>query len=139
MPLSMVDLRQLASTKVRDATLLFEHGRHSNAYYLFGYGVELALKARIARIFVAETIPDKQLVNNIYSHDLTKLLALSGLATRMAEDQRASPALTAYWATVVDWSEEARYQMIDEFRSRAMRDAMLAQTDGVFGWLQNNW
>jgi hypothetical protein len=135
----MVDLRHLAAAKVEDAKLLFEHGRHSNAYYLFGYGAELALKARIARIFVANAIPDKQLVNNIYPHDLAKLLALSGLGGRMAEDQRKSPALAAFWATVVDWSEEARYEMIDEFRSRAMRDAMLDQVDGVFGWLQSNW
>ena len=74
MSLSRDDLRAMAVAKVSDATHLFEAGRYSNAYYLFGYGVELALKARIARTFNAETIPDRRLVNSIYTYDLSQLV-----------------------------------------------------------------
>lgn len=139
MSLARDDLRSMAVTKVSDATLLFDSHRFSNAYYLFGYGVELALKARIARVFQAETIPDKRLVNSIYTHDLPQLVGLSGLGPLVNSARLASPAFAANWATVLDWSEDARYELIDQFRATAMRNAMLSENEGVFPWLQNNW
>jgi hypothetical protein len=139
MSLSRDDLRAMAVAKVSDARHLFEAGRYSNAYYLFGYGVELALKARIARTFNAETIPDRRLVNSIYTHDLSQLVGLSGLGPLVSSTRLASPAFAANWATVLDWSEDARYELTDQFRATAMRNAMLSTNDGVFPWLQNNW
>ena len=122
-----------------DAALLFDHGRYSNAYYLFGYGVELGLKASIARVFLAQTIPDKKLVQSIYVHDLGELLGLSGLRPALLERSKAEPEFTANWATVSGWSEESRYTMVDEFTSTAMQRAMLEPKSGVFPWLQANW
>jgi hypothetical protein len=53
------NLKALAQAKLDDAILLFDNKRYSNAYYLAGYAIELALKACIAKQFVADTIPDK--------------------------------------------------------------------------------
>ncbi|MEA2988324.1 MAG: hypothetical protein QOG83_1035, partial [Alphaproteobacteria bacterium] len=61
-PLPRNTLQVLALAKVDDARLLFENQRYSNAYYLYGYGVELGLKACIARQILAETIPDKTIL-----------------------------------------------------------------------------
>ena len=43
------DLQQLADDRVLDAEALLNAGRWAAAYYLSGYAVECALKARIAR------------------------------------------------------------------------------------------
>lgn len=57
------DLQSLAESKLRDAKILFEHERYSSAYYLAGYAVEIGIKACFARQITAETIPDKQAIN----------------------------------------------------------------------------
>lgn len=137
--ITRADLQTLAVAKVNDAELLFQNGRYSNAYYLFGYGVELGLKARIARAFVAEAIPDKRLVSDTYSHDLTKLAGLAQLTDIIAKRRQESVRFAANWATVVEWSEESRYEEIDMFTATDMRNAMVAVDDGVFPWLQRNW
>ncbi len=132
-------LQRLAIGKVADAELLLSHGRYSNAYYLFGYGIELSFKARIARAFLAEAIPDKSLVLATYTHDLAKLAGLAQLALTIDRRRTESPTFSANWATVVEWSEESRYQEVDYFTARNMRDAIMGEEDGVFPWLQRNW
>ncbi len=132
-------LQRLASAKVVDAELLFQNGRYSNAYYLFGYGIEIALKARIARAFFAETIPDKRLVLDIYSHDLTKLVGLAQLTDALARRRKESLQFDANWALAAEWSEESRYEEIDMFTATNMRNAIVNLEHGVFSWLQHNW
>jgi hypothetical protein len=132
-------LQVIAQSKYDDAELLFKNGRFSNAYYLFGYAAEIAIKARIAQKFQPDTIPDKRFVNDIYSHDLTKLIALAGLTAELAEARRLSAEFDDNWATVVRWEETSRYDMIGEPRAAAMRSAMADEEHGVFRWLQNIW
>lgn len=139
MTLSRNDLRNIAQVKLDDAVLLFDHGRYSNSYYLFGYAAEIALKTRIATVFLPETIPDKKFVNDVYSHDLDKLVRLAGLDGLLKVEREQSPAFEAYWSTVSDWSEDKRYDIIDVFRATAMRNAMTDQEFGVFRWLQHHW
>ncbi|MFN7010133.1 MAG: hypothetical protein ACK4PN_08875 [Allorhizobium sp.] len=133
------ELQRVATTKLQDADLLFVHGRFSNSYYLFGYAVEIALKARLARYFRADFIPDKKFVNDIYTHNLSRLVELSGLQFELRDEQRRSPRFNAHWSTVSDWSENARYDMIDQFSAAAMRNAVAGEQDGVFEWLRNRW
>ena len=40
------ELRKIAKAKLKDAELLYQHKRYDSAYYLVGYAVELALKAK---------------------------------------------------------------------------------------------
>ena len=61
-------LRALAKTRLEDAQLLYRSGRHSSAYYLCGYAIELAIKARIAGLIQADSIPDPTWVKKIYTH-----------------------------------------------------------------------
>lgn len=133
------DLQRVATTKLQDADLLFAHGRYSNSYYLFGYAVEIGLKARLARYFRADFIPDRKFVNDIHTHDLTRLVALAGLEVELKEEQKRSARFNAHWSTLADWSESARYDMIDQFAATAMRNAVAGDQDGVFEWLQNRW
>lgn len=137
--LDRVTLQRMAVAKAADADLLLQHGRFANAYYLFGYAIELGLKARIASEFRADTIPDKQRVNAIYSHDLVKLVGLADLVRPLDIALRASVDFAANWGIVVQWSEECRYEETLESSARALRNAILSEPDGVLRWLQNNW
>ena len=132
-------LQALAQAKLDDAELLFQHGRFANSYYLFGYAAELAIKSRISGLFRAGTIPDRKLVNDIYSHDLNKLMGLAGLVAELEASRKASAVFDGYRATVASWAETSRYEVVEEFRSAAMRDAMMHADEGVFQWLQARW
>ena len=76
---SRTDLQARAQAKLDDALLLLLNNRFSNAYYLAGYAIEMALKACVAAQIVAETIPDKELLNKILNHDFKVLVGLAGL------------------------------------------------------------
>jgi len=71
--------QRLAELRLSEAKLLAQQGYPSGAYYLTGYAIECALKARIAGQFRANEIPDKGFINRIYTHNLTELLELAGL------------------------------------------------------------
>jgi uncharacterized protein with von Willebrand factor type A (vWA) domain len=62
--------QQLARLRLDEAKLLARENQASGAYYLGGYAIECALKARIAKQFRANEIPDRALVNRVYTHDL---------------------------------------------------------------------
>lgn len=128
-------LLTVAAEKHDDARLLFDNGRFSNSFYLFGYVVELLLKARISSYFQAGVIPDKKLVNDIYVHDLGKLVLLAGLATDLDSARAYSTQFDQYWLTIREWSEAKRYDMIAEPQSSAMYRAMTDKQGSFHAWL----
>ncbi|MGD9838066.1 MAG: hypothetical protein AB7F72_05030 [Afipia sp.] len=85
--------QQLAESRLAEAKLLSANGLSSGAYYLAGYAVECALKARIASDFRANEIPDLKRVQKIYSHDLTSLLSLAGLTDLLEAEKDRNPSL----------------------------------------------
>lgn len=133
------DLEALADTRLGDATLLFNAGRYSAAYYLAGYAVELGIKACIARAFRADVIPDKSFVNAIYSHKLDELLGLAGLKQQLHSDMSSDPALSAAWGVASKWNETSRYEMWDQFAAASMIHAVGDQNHGVLQWLKKHW
>lgn len=132
-------LQRLAEEKAADAELLFANGRWSNAYYLFGYAVEIGLKAVAAQQFVQHAIPDKRLVNDLYTHKLRELVGVAGLAGARLEEQRRDPDFADHWDVVLNWSEEARYTEKSEVDARAMRAAVLDADHGVMRWVRQHW
>jgi len=134
-----VTLQAIAQAKLDDAELLFQHGRFANAYYLFGYAAEIAIKARIASMFRADTIPDKKIVDRTYSHNLSELVKLAGLSMELDVARQNSPEFDSHWSTATGWIESSRYDMIDVFRATAMRNAMMDPNEGVFRWLRERW
>ena len=137
-PLPRLTLQRPAIAKVEDARLLFENRRYSNSYYLYGYGIELGLKACISRQIVADTIPDRTLLTRFLTHKLSELIGLAGLSQRL-EERRRDRNFDIRWAVVVEWSEEARYDMIDSALAIAMRDAVENADHGVMQWLKQYW
>jgi hypothetical protein len=136
---SVADLKSLAQMRFDDAFFLSTQQRHSVAYYLAGYAIECALKAIIAQSFRSGVIPDKRLVNELYTHDLVKLVGLAGLSAELRVAQGASPAFQANWGIVSGWTEAARYELIDPFTSTRMIGAVGELDDGVLEWLKKLW
>ncbi len=117
---------------------MLAHGRYSNAYYLAGYAVEIALKAVIAKQFRPGVIPDKGLVNSIYTHDVRELLGLANLGAELKPKAAPQP-LASNWSIVSQWSEASRYDIIEESRARELLEAVGEAQGGVFPWITRHW
>jgi hypothetical protein len=133
------ELQAVAQAKLEDALLLFQHRRFSNAYYLAGYAIEIGLKACIARQIAAETIPDRNFINETYRHELIKLVGIAGLTAELRTREQRSPAFAANWSTVAEWSPEKRYESIDSYSAQFMIEAVNEPENGVFPWIKTYW
>jgi HEPN domain-containing protein len=136
--LSRQQLQAVATGKLDDAVLLLVHGRYSNASYLAGYAVEVALKAVIAKQFLPGVIPEKGLVNSIYTHDLRDCLdwRTFGAELKRKAARSRSPAIASI---VSQWSEARRYDIIEESRARELLEAVGEAQGGVFPWIILHW
>jgi len=137
--LTRLDLCSLAEIRLDDAQFLLGAGRASSAYYLSGYAVELALKACIAKAFLPDTIPDKALVSQVYTHNLEGLLGTAGLKAAFDTDSRADPNLAASWGIASQWTESSRYSLWDPITAANLINAIADQTHGVFQWIKKRW
>lgn len=106
------DLRAIARARLRDAQVLLRAKRFDGAFYLCGYAVELALKARMCRTLkwpgFPETGQDFKGLQSVKTHDLEILLRFSGAESRIKTKHLAE------WSVVVDWNPEKRYQSVGQ-------------------------
>lgn len=137
-PLSRSTLQGLATAKVQDARLLYDHQRYSNSSYLYGYAVELGLKACISRNVAAETIPDKAILSGFLDHNFGRLVGLAGLSDALRHERRTD-AFEGRWLIVVEWSVDTRYAMMGAAAAAAMADAVEHPQHGVMRWLRHHW
>lgn len=137
--LTKSDLQCLAQVRLEDAILLSRSNRCSSAYYLAGYAVELALKARIASLFQPDAIPDLSFVKAIYTHRFDTLLSSAGLKAEFDQATKSDPQLAAYFALASNWTEESRYAFWDAFAADALVEAVAEPTHGVFQWIKKYW
>ena len=104
------DLRAIARARLRDAEALLRAKRFDGAFYVCGYAVELALKARICRTLKWLGFPEdgkefKGLLS-MKTHDLETLLKLSGIRDRVTKEHYGD------WSVAMEWTPEARYLMV---------------------------
>jgi HEPN domain-containing protein len=111
------DFQWLAKTRIQEAKALLDKGLFDGAYYLSGYAVECALKATIAKRIRRSELPDKTLINDLYTHNLKKLLGLADLQVEYKQ-ATANQQFAANWDVVRNWSEEARYRTLGRLRVR---------------------
>jgi hypothetical protein len=138
--MNRTDLQQLADVRVSDAEVLLASGRYAGAYYLVGYAVECALKSCISKQIREFDFPEKKLITESYSHDLTKLLRLSGVGHLFEAEVKQNKAFETNWVVVKDWSEEVRYDLSTAERvARDMYAAVTDGSDGVLTWLKKHW
>jgi len=131
---SRADFEKLVDLRLEEAKNLIDQGNWDGAYYLAGYAVEFALKVRIiSRLMRSNSFPEKNLCNNFYGHDLTKLLRAAELEGALTDD----PAISPQWEAVKDWSEQSRYRI--GATEREAKDLYDAITNEVVPWIKARW
>lgn len=138
-------LVELAEEKLSSAKALASTGHFTDAYYLSGYAIylsgyaiELLLKAIVAKQFQAETIPDKQLVSKIHTHDLAALVKLAELQDSLAALQKDDPDFSGLWQIAIAWSEQVRYGNRTAEEAHELIEALSDPNRGVVKWLRQH-
>jgi hypothetical protein len=131
--------QRLAEERLAEARLLLAHELPSGAYYLAGYAIECALKAKIASDFRADEIPDLKRVRDIYVHDLGKLMSIANLRDQFEAAMKEDAGLREGWAVIEKWSEQSRYELWTSDVATAMIEAVGAENTGLLSWLQTRW
>lgn len=138
--MNRTDLQRLTKIRLREAKVLLDKQCYEGAYYLLGYAVECALKAYIAKQTKRYDFPDRKFVNDIYTHDLNKLLSASGLEPEHRRESRRNSSFELNWTIVKDWSEQSRYFTgIPRAKARDFRSAVVSRRNGILPWLQKWW
>lgn len=135
------DLQVLAEARVADAETLLNGERWAAAYYLLGYAVECGLKACAAKQFHEHEVPDKTIVcDNFYTHNIDRLLNISGAKAARESQAAADPQFQVNWNVVHDWNESSRYDHLTaETKARDMFVAVADPSSGVLPWLKTQW
>ena len=137
-PTTRREFQKLADLRVQEALVLVQNRKLLGAYYLAGYAVECALKACIAKETKRyEFPPKKQYVQDVYTHNLERLLKLAGLNKQLDSDMKVNPALGINWGVVKEWSEESRYVMAG-LNGKDIYTA-LGGSNGVLTWIKQRW
>ncbi len=139
MPPTRAGFQQLADIRVHEASALVAAGMWEGAYYLAGYAVECALKACITKQIIAEDFPDKEKVNQWYSHKIDVLLAQALLEPDRLKDAAKDLLFKDNWSQVMRWSEKSRYTRPTEAEARAILEAITDPVHGVLRWIKSRW
>lgn len=132
-------LQDLTRRRLREARLLLQNGLYDGAYYLYGLAVECAFKACIARQTRRHDFPDKQVVVESFTHDITKLMKLAGLEVALNQESAAHPTFANNWNVAKDWKVDSRYTIIVPQTARDMSRAVVGRPHGVMTWIRRNW
>ncbi|MFB7720170.1 hypothetical protein [Nocardia sp. NPDC056100] len=133
------DMCTVAQRRLDEAKALLAAQQWSGAYYLAGYAVECGLKAVISKDFAKYQIPDKDLMNKVYTHKLDELFKLADLQTKFTQERGRDSTLDRYWTIVKVWSESSRYETHPEQLARDMVTAVEDSGSGVLQWIQKQW
>jgi HEPN domain-containing protein len=133
-------LQTLARDRLADARALLHTRRYAAAYYIAGYAVECALKARVTNRVNRHDFPDKKLAIESYTHDLEKLVEVAELEDGLEAARAADEMFERNWEIVCEWSAEDRYEL-DISRDDALKlyGAITARRVGVMTWIRSNW
>jgi hypothetical protein len=132
--------QQISRIRILEAKNLLNNGYYSGAYYLSGYAVECGLKACFAKQMRRFDIPDKRIINDVFTHNLVSLVKLAGLSSVFEENRRSDPSFDINWAIVKDWSSEARYSLgITQAQANDLFHACTERGHGVLNWIKMRW
>jgi HEPN domain-containing protein len=139
--MNRIDLQNLSELRIKEARILLDAASYPGAFYLAGYSVECALKACIAKETKQHDFPDRpEEVRKIYTHNLDQLLGLAKLKDKFEDDKKSNNRLDDYWNSIVNWSEEKRYELgLTEKEARDLCEAVDDPTNGVLQWLKKSW
>lgn len=99
----------------------------------------MALKAVVAKQISADTIPDKNLIIKVYTHNFTELRGLAGLKREYDQAIKDDSLLGSNWAICSEWNPEARYQEKSTAEAHYLLSAITDPNHGVLTWIKNYW
>lgn len=130
---------ELARERVGDAKMLLKSRRWSAAYYMAGYAIECALKARILVRLANEPelmFGDRRFSEKCWTHNLIQLLDLTGLRPAFDADCASDPLLAENWDELKEWSEASRYATTPKVEATNLFKAITDKKHGVFEWIR---
>jgi HEPN domain-containing protein len=137
--MNRVDFQEIAELRLRESRALLNLGFPEGAYYLAGYAVECALKACIAKRTRVHDFPEKKLVNDSHTHDLSKLLQLAELKVDLETAMQGNPAMKSSWDAIQDGSETSRYDRRNAQEASDLLQAVEDQAGGLLPWIRLRW
>lgn len=136
--MNKTELENIAAIRIKEAEILLTAECYEGAYYLAGYALECTFKACIAKQVKEFDFPNKQLVIDSYTHNLSKLLTTAGLKQELAEQEKFDKEFKLNWAVVSKWSEESRYEYsIEKQKAHDFFNAITDSKSGILPWLKN--
>ena len=131
---SRIEFQELSRLRIYEARTLLAASEAcaSGAYYLAGYAVECAFKARIAGMSF-EAFYANSNANNYITHDLKKLLFYAGL------EIPPDTELQENWTIVKAWTEESRYFVHSVPEAQNVVNAVNDSQKGVLIWSVTQW
>jgi hypothetical protein len=101
--MNRADFQRLSDLRLQESKALLAAGLPEGAYYLAGYSVECALKACVAkRTNQFDFPPDRKQIEDIYTHDLSRLVIAAGLSAELKNLMDGDPPSVLDWNTIKD-------------------------------------
>lgn len=147
------EIRLLARLRLDEAQVLTTSGYIDGAFYLAGYGIELALKAKIAErlglpwLFDEKgTTPTDQftglgdLRKLLKTHNLFLLLAVGGLKPSYDRKRQTESEFLKYKQLIESWNEGLRYQLPEPVNRVDMQSFLnfLTAPNGLLQWIETS-
>lgn len=141
---SRKDIQKIALQKLHDAEVLYANACYDNAYYLAGYSIELAFKARICKNLNIDTLflPNSKYIKFFKVHDFDTLLMFSGLLAKLENEQVSNIDFHQNWSYICKWKEDTRYSIKGsktQVQSREFLDAISEPSNGFLQWIKKYW
>lgn len=133
------DLQDLALIRLKEAKALLDKGLYDGAYYLCGYAVECALKACVAKNVRQYDFPDKKVVIDSHTHELSKLIKVAGLSLQIENQSNNNQDFKLNWQVVRDWSEISRYKRNSQLEAKDIFLAVTHRKNGIMPWIRKHW
>jgi hypothetical protein len=134
------DLQNISRVREKEAKILLENHCFLGAYYLLGYAVECAIKSCIAKKIRRYEFPNRQLANDVYTHDLNALIGHAGLRSALDAERAANNIFGINWNITKDWKESFRYEThMPETTVRDFFSGVISRRNGVLPWLRRRW
>ena len=141
---SRTEIKKIALQKLKDAELLYDNGSYDNTFYLAGYCVELALKARICKNISIDYLfaPNSKHLRLFKTHDFDILIVFSGLSEKLEEEKALNNDFYKNWEYICGWKEDCRYGISgSKTQAQALEilDAIRHPTNGFLKWIKKYW
>ncbi|MGK6351361.1 HEPN domain-containing protein [Parapedobacter sp. DT-150] len=133
------EFKLIAKLRIDEAKTLLANGHYSGAYYLAGYALECGVKACLAKQISEHNIPEKKFINDIYTHDLQKLIKFDDDLNTSYETLKSDGEFIMNWTIVKDWNEQSRYKKYDKNQAEELINAILSKNKGILSWVQQYW